>query len=106
MQSRSLAYNICVLRYHTQKNSYNAEHLSILTNYLKRENQEKVSNKKYTKEELYLIGFNAFQINRFFRPVKDNNWQLKKIIIHNNDLIESIEELCKALNINSYRIAV
>ena len=106
MQNKTLDYNLFVLRYRTKKNNYNAEHLAILTNYLKLENIKKGINKNYTKDELYLIGFNAFQINIFFIPAKDNIWQLKEIIIHNNNIIKSVEDLCKILNINNYRYAV
>ena len=80
MHNKALAYNLQGLRFYTKKNYYNAEHMAILTEYLKEENQEKICNKKYSKDELYLIGFNAFQINRFFKPVSENLFRLKSAV--------------------------
>ena len=68
-------------------------------------NSKNNSTKLHTKEHLFLMGFNAFQINRFFKPTEDRQWEIKNLIIFNGEVIESIEELCKILDIKYYRKA-
>ncbi len=51
----------------------------------------------FCKDELFLLGFNAFEIYKFFLPVNQNLWKIKKFIMYNNSIIDTFEDLYKTL---------
>ncbi len=78
--------------------------MDIIVDCVKKANNVSLKNRLYTKEELLLIGFTAFEIHRYFSP-QSNLWKLKKLIILKDEVIDSISDLCKHLQIDEYRIA-
>ena len=78
--------------------------MDIIVDCVKKANNLSLKNRLYTKEELLLIGFTAFEIHRYFSP-QNNLWKLKKLIMIQDDVIDNISDLCKYLQIDEYKIA-
>ena len=78
--------------------------MDIIVDCVKKANNLSLKNRLYTKEELLLIGFTAFEIHRYF-SLQNNLWKLKKLIMIQDDVIDNISDLCKYLQIDEYRIA-
>ena len=105
--NRTFSYKKHILKSYLKENTRDefSEDISIIADYLKMNFVNKSKEKVYCKDELFLVGFNSFEIHKFFIPVRENLWKLKKFILYNNELIESFYDLCKALNLNNYNIA-
>ena len=100
-------YKKQVLKFYL-KNGIKKSHLKeleIIVDCLKKEDKNLKKDKTYTKEELYLIGFTAFNIHRYFVPINSNQWKQKSLIIINEKVIENFNDLCKYLNLNNYKLA-
>lgn len=79
--------------------NFNQEDMKIIVECIKKANINASNSKFYTKEELYLLGLSPFEIHRYFVPVDNFQWKLKKLIIINDNVIESFDELKKELNL-------
>ena len=87
-----------------EKLEFSQVEMDIIVDCAKKVNNNSLKNKLYTKEELFFVGFSAFEIHRYFKP-QDSFWRLKDVIIINGEVIDNILDLCKSLQINNYRIA-
>lgn len=90
-----------LLKFHTKHNNFRQEEMEVVAKLLKQVNIKKQKELLYTKEQLFALDFDAFQINRYFHPVRDKLWGLNNLIIVNDEIIESFEQLCDVLKINN-----
>ena len=92
--SRNLAYKKYALKKYVK---YSSNNKNTETNKTTASKEPTIVNnareKHYCKEELFLLGFNAFEIHKFFKPIRANLWKLKNFILINNEIIETLEEL-------------
>ena len=79
--------------------NFNQKEMEIIADCLRCANNTAKTAKTYTKDELYVYGLSAFDIHRYFIPADNFQWKLKRLIILNDNVIESFEELKKELNL-------
>lgn len=80
-------------------NDFNHKEMEIIAYCLRDANNMAKAIRTYTKDELYVYGLSAFEIHRYFTPADNFQWKLKRLIIINDNVIESLDELKKELNL-------
>ena len=93
-------------RVKTNKKSSDAEHFTVLAECLKTINARAVKENYKTKEQLYALGFDAIQIQKYFIFInvsdfdRESCWILKPCIVIDDTAINNINDLINILKLN------
>ena len=93
-------------RVHNKKNVTENEHMAILAECLKTINARATKENYKTKEQLYALGFDAIQIQKYFIYInvsdfeRDSCWILKPCIVIEEKHIKNIKDLINILKLN------
>ena len=100
-----LFYAKYMLKNQLRNKNANPEHLSVIAECIREREISNLENEYYTKEELYVFGFDAITIHKYFNYSGKNgysNWYLKKNIWFEDKKISSTKELLEAIEQNAY----